>query len=365
MPGWGANNRTGALRAYRGERAEERAYQAGLWVAATQYGHQASRERYAEQFGSRDLHATTMSTTSNANGAYFVPDVLDLEILKLTEEYGVIRRYARNRPMSSDTWTGPRWTGVLTTTFVAEGTAPSQTEQTYDMISLVAKNLAAYGKMTRNLHEDALINLGDEWAEAAAIAFANKEDDCAFNGTGASTYGGITGLLTKVVAAANAASLFTATGHATLGALTLSDFWSVVGKFPSYPGASPMWFAHKEVYAASMGPLQTAAGGVTPQDIANGGIPRFLGYPVVPVNVMPAAASVTTGVTGILFGDLRLAVAFGDRRGVTFETGLINDDLIKQLMTLFCSERFDINCHTITDPKNSSNPGPVIGLKLG
>lgn len=354
------------LKAFKGTDANERAYRAGLFVAGALLGHSPSRQRYAEMYGHGDLNATTLSTSSNTGAAYFVPDVMDMEIERLSEEYGVIRRLAKKRTMTSDTWSGPRWTGALTTYFVGEGQAPTaQTEQTYDLISLVAKNLAAYGKMSRNLSEDAIIDLGDEWTMYAAISFAQKEDDCAINGTGASAYGGIHGLLPKIILSANSAGLVTATGHTTLGALTLADFWSVVGKVPNYPGIDPVWLCHKEVYAASMGPLQTAAGGVTAQDIANGGIPKFLNYPVEYVNVMPRAASVTTGVTGILLADLAMSTAFGDRRQRTFEVGMINDDFIKQLITLLSTERFDINCHTIVDPVDSTKPGPVIGLKLG
>lgn len=353
------------LQAFRGPDAQERAYRSGLWFAGALCGHAASRERYAEMFGPADLNATTLSTISNGGAALFVPDVMDYAVIELAEEFGVLRRLADVQPMSSETWTGPKWTGSMTAYFVAQGSAPTQSDPTWEPVTLVAKDLAAYSKMTRQLNEDSVIDLGDKVAMAAAIAFATKEDDCGFNGTGTSTYGGIVGLLARVIEAANAASLVTATGHATLSALTLADFWTVAGKLPRYPGISPRWFCHQEVYAASMGPLQTAAGGVTAQDIANGGIPRFLGYPVEFVNVMPRAASVTSGVTGILFGDPKMSTKFGDRRGRTFEVGMINDDMIKQLMTLFVSERFDVINHTIVDPRNSSNPGPMLGLKLG
>jgi hypothetical protein len=47
---------------------------------------------------------------------------------------------------------------------------------------------------------------------------------------------------------------------------------------------------------------------------------------------------VTTGVTGILFGDLDLSTKFGDRRQRTLRTGEINDDMIKQLVSR-CSPR--------------------------
>lgn len=354
--------RHGALRAFKGAQAEERAYQAGCWVAACFYNHAPSASRL-EEFGIQ--RQATLSTINNSQAAYFVPDVLTTTVIELQEQYGVIRRLADVEPMSSETWKGPRWTTNMTAYWVSQGNAPTQSEPGWDLIELVAKDLAAYGKMTRQLNEDAIVDLGDKWAMAAAVAFSFAEDNAAFNGDGTSSYGGITGLLVKIIDAANAASLFTATGHTTLGALTISDFASVVGKFPSYPGAMPSWLCHKEVWAASMLPLQMAAGGATPRDIQQGGKPEFLGYPVEWVATMPKAAAVTTGVTGILFADLKLSTKFGDRRVRTLEVGMINDDLIKQLMTLFAASRVDIVNHTIRDPKVSTSAGPVIGLKLG
>jgi HK97 family phage major capsid protein len=78
---------------------------------------------------------------------------------------------------------------------------------------------------------------------------------------------------------------------------------------------------------------------------------------------MPALASVTTGTIGIVFGDLKLAAKLGDRRGITVESGFENDDFTKQLMTVLGTQRFDINVHTVVDPKDNSKAGPVIGLK--
>lgn len=354
--------RVRTLRAFSGPNAEAEAYQSGLWLLGAVLGHGPARQQYQERYGPM---AATLGIASNGGAAYLVPNVMDATIVKLTEEYGVARRLCRLQGMTSDTWEGPRWTGVLTAYFVAEGASPIASEQSYDKVSLVAKNLAAKGKITRQLDEDAIVDIGDEWAEAAAIAFAEKEDQCLFNGDGTSTYGGITGLFAKITAAANAASLVTATGHTTLSSLTVADYSAAVGRVPNYPGIKPVWLCHKEIWANSMQPLQLAAGGATVESIAAGGKPMFLGYPVEIVNVAPRAASVTTGVTGILLGDLRLAAMFGDRRKRTFETGLENDDFSKQLFTLLMTERFDINVHTVVDPKNSSSPGPVIGLKLG
>lgn len=361
-----AQRRAGPLVAFvGGQDAEHRAYRSGLWVAATQFGHAASRERYAEQFGQHDLIQATLTGSDNARGGYFVPDVMDLEIVKMMLRYGVFRQLARNKVMTSDTLTFPRETNELTSYYVAEGAAPTAaTDQTYDAVTLVAKNLAAYGKMTNNLSEDALIDLGDEWAQKAAYEFAKKEDDAGFNGTGASTYGGIYGLLPKLLAA-NAVSRVTATGLTSPGALTVASFAAVMGRLPDFAEDGAVWLMHKEVYEASIGALQLTAGGNTTTNLASGPVRQYGGYPVVVSNAFPRLSAATTGTTPIVLANLRMAAVFGDRRQRTMRTGEINDDMLKQLTTMFVSERFDINVHTITDPKDATAAGPVVGLTLG
>lgn len=360
-----SQRRNRVLVGFAGADGEKRAYQSGLWVAATQFDHQPSRALYADQFGGADLIRATLSGSDNTRGGYFVPDVMDMEIVKMMLRYGVFRRLARTKVMTSDTLTFPRETNELTSYYVAEGAAPtSPTDQTYDMVTLVAKNLAAYGKITNNLSDDALIDLGDEWAQKAAYEFAKKEDDAGVNGTGASSYGGIYGLLPKLLAA-NAVSRVTATGHTTPGALTVADFAGVMGRLPDFAEDGAVWLMHKEVYEASIATLQLTAGGTVGGDLAAGGVRQYGGYPVVTSNAFPRLSAATTGTTPIVLANLGMAAAFGDRRSRTMRTGEINDDMIKQQMTIFMSERYDINVHTITDPKDATAAGPVVGLTLG
>jgi hypothetical protein len=44
--------------------------------------------------------------------------------------------------------------------------------------------------------------------------------------------------------------------------------------------------------------------------------------------------------------------------------GFENDDFTKGLMTVLGTQRVAINNHTVTDPRSSSNTGPVVGLKM-
>lgn len=158
----------------------------------------------------------------------------------------------------------------------------------------------------------------------------------------------------------------TATGHTTPEALTVADFKKVVGRLPDFAEDGAVWLMHKEVYEASMGTLQlTAPGGATTADFISGGRKQFDGRPVVTSNAFPRLSAATTGTTPIVLANLRMAAVFGDRRQRTMRTGEINDDMLKQLTTMFVSERYDINVHTITDPKDATAAGPVVGLTLG
>lgn len=362
--------RHGALRAYRGSDALERAERAGMWAAAALYRHtQAAqwceRNGIPLEFGSLvdddGRPAATLNTNNNAGGGIFVPNEIEYTIQELALLYGVFRQYAEVVPMGSGTKETPRWTGGMTAYFIGETDAPTSSDPAWDLVQLVAKNVGAMTKLSRILDEDSVIDLGDKVTMALVEAFTYLEDNCGFNGDGSSTYGGIYGLIAKILA--NSAAYATAAnGNVTDLTLDLDDFNACVAKLPNYPGLNPVWFMHKTVWANSAQRLQMAAGGVVPADMQNGAGPSLLGYPVVFVNVMDSTPSVSE-IAAIL-GDLRFTSKLGDRRGRTVETGLINDDFTKQLMTILGTQRFAINNHTVTDPRSTSNPGPVIGLKL-
>jgi HK97 family phage major capsid protein len=367
--------RHGRLQAFKGEHAAERAEAAGMWAIATLYGNlpgfdanTALRARnWCMENGviveQAERQAATLNLTNNSGAGFFVPNVIDNAILELAEQYGVFRQHAEVVNMTSETWSGPRWIGGMTAYWVAEQTAPTQSDPSWDHVTLTARVLAAMSKMTRELNDDSIIDLGDKVAMSMALAFAYAEDNAGFNGTGAATYGGIYGLMPKLTA--TAASLYTAaTGNTTPATLDLADFIGCMGSLPLYPNIQPKWFMSKEVWAASVVPLTLAAGGTVPSDINGSQGLTFLGYPVVISQVMPLVAAATTGTVPIAFGDLSLAAKLGNRRGLTVESGLINDDFTKRLMTIMGWSRVDINVHTVVDPRDNTKKGPIIGLKL-
>jgi len=276
--------------------------------------------------------------------------------------------------MSSDVRSDPRWVSGLTAYFVSEGGAGTTSSGTRDRIQLTAKDLMVLSTMSNNLSADAAIDIGDQLAGDIAYAFANKEDECAFNGDGSSTYGGIVGVRSKLQdvdgAGTDSAGLVTQATGSTWGAIVLADFNSVIGTLPQYADTSnAVWVCHKTFYETVMSKLALAAGGVTAAEISSGGDrrprPSFLGYPVEFSQVFPSTTAVTT--VSCTLGDHSLGARFGDRQqeSIMFsEHATVNSSSVfeRNDIAVRGTERFDINVH---DAGDASNAGPIVGLETG
>jgi HK97 family phage major capsid protein len=338
-----------------GRNADERAYRFGKWFKGAVVGDPASKQ-WCDQNG---IQTKALSEGTNYLGGYLVPPEFSTDIIDLRETYGVARQVARVVPMSSDTLTIPRRVGGLTAYFVGEASTITNSDKTWDQINLVAKKLAALTLWSSELNEDAMISIGDDLAGEIAYAFSQKEDECYFNGDGTSTYGGITGVRSKLRnvdgTIANIKGLQVATGNA-YSEIVLSDFHGVMGRLPLYARNGAVWIMSATFFDTVPHKLQVAAGGNTVIDIANGGVQRFLGYPVVLSQVMPTNEA--NSQICALLGNFRLGSTFGDRRllslALSSEYKFAEDQL-----AIRGTERFDINVH---DVGNTTAAGPIVGL---
>jgi HK97 family phage major capsid protein len=265
--------------------------------------------------------------------------------------------------MSSDTLTIPRRTGGLTAYFVGEGQAITPSDKTWDNVNLVAKKLACLSYWSSELAEDAIISIGDDLAGEIAYAFSLKEDECYFNGDGTSTFGGIVGIRTKLrnvdatIGNIKGLEVASGTGYATnYNSVTLADFHDVLGRLPLYARAGAAWVMSTTFFDSVAHRLQTAAGGNTMLDIANGGVPRFLGYPVIYSQVMPVTSAVNQ--IAALLGNFRLGTAMGDRRALTLALST-EYKFAEDQLAIRGTDRFDINVH---DVGNTTAAGPIVGL---
>ena len=345
--------RSGKLRSFRGEGAEERAYAAGQWCLAVLAGD----TRAAQWCGEHGIETRALQTTTNSLGGYSVPDQMESAVIDLREERGVARRVLRVRAMAGDTLIVPRRTSGVTAYFVAENSEITASDKGWDAITLTARKLAVLTKYSSELNEDSILNIADDLAGEIAYAFADKEDECLFNGDGTSTYGGIVGLKSAIAAG----STFTAaTGNTAFSTLDLDDFEGMVGLLPQYAVAGARWYVSRAGWANSMLRLAEAAGGNTVAQIAGGAPLQFLGFPVEIVQVMNSTLTAQTSTSGLAYlANLDLAASMGSRRGISIAVDGSRYFEYDQL-AIRGTERFDINVH---ERGTSTVAGPVVMLK--
>jgi HK97 family phage major capsid protein len=301
----------------------------------------------------------------NSAGGFLVPDEFESSLISLRERYGVFRRNAKIVPMTSDTKRMPRRKSTLTAYAIGEAAPGTESQQVFDQVNLVAQKFMVLTTASNELNEDAIVNLGDDIANEIAYAFALKEDECGFTGTGTSTFGGIVGVTQSLLdvdsSVANVKGLFDATGS-TWAAVTIADINSLMAALPAYADSPACkWYCSKAFYHNVMERLAYAAGGVTARDIKDGSAaPNFFGYPVEFTQVMPRATA--TGVS-LLFGDLSMAAYFGDRRqtSIAFSDSALNA-FEQDEIAVRGTERFDIKVANVGDTVEA---GPIVGLYIG
>ena len=352
--------RTGTMKAFKGPEAEERAYRAGLWLRATIFNDARAQQKCLTHGINLDLR-NAMSTTSNPDGGFLVPDELSQTIIDLREQYGVFRRECRVWPMGSDTLLIPRRAGGVTISAVGENpSAITQSNPTFGQVQLVAKKCGGLTLMSSEISEDAVIDLADWIASEFAYAFALFEDQCGFIGDGTSTYLGIRGLgnlLTEASALAGAVTVATAT-HDTFAEIDATDLAGMMAKLPAYAKANAKFYCSSVAHEMVFGRLQAVAGGNTVQTLQGTIGSSYLGYPIVISQVLPSVLTAIDALPMLYFGDLRLAAAMGDRRMVRVfpsEHRYMDTDQIG----IRATERFDIVIHDIGD---TTTAGPIVAL---
>jgi len=292
---------------------------------------------------------------NNSLGGFLVPDELEQAIIDLRAKFGKFRANTRVLNMSRDTLLINRIAGGLTASFVGEGSSITETDASFDQVSLVARKASTLTRYSRELAEDSVVNLGDFLAGEVARAFANAEDEAGFNGDGGSGNGGIVGLKNAV----GSAGQKTGSGN-EYSELTLADFTGTVGLAPEYvfSQGTPKWYMSTQFYHTVVLDLLADAGGNTNLTLAGGvAVPSLFGYEVVLADVLPKTEA--NSQLCAYFGALELGATMGDRRPTEIavsEDRYFESDQIGVRGTT----RFDINCHDVGD---SSAAGAIVALK--
>lgn len=349
--------RYGKLKAFKGPDAEENAYRSGHFVRAALFNNEKSIQICRQ----RGIDYRAMSVGVNTAGGFTVPEEMTMAIIDLREEYGVFRRECDVQPMDRDIMTIPRVAGAGTATFVGENTALTESETTWNQVTLTAHKAGRIALMSSEIAEDSIINMADKLAEHFAYSFALLEDNTGFIGDGTAAYAGIRGITVKIIDGTHTAGAMDGiAGHDSVSEVDTADLTALMGTLPQYAHNGAKWFCSQLMSSGVFGRLAAVAGGNTIESIAGAIRPTFLGHPIVTTQTMFKDPTLTAmnDVPGILFGNLGMAATLGDRRQFTIALSTERYFLEDQV-AIRATERFDINVHDLGD---NTNAGPIVAL---
>jgi HK97 family phage major capsid protein len=338
---------TKPLAVFTGPDGESEAFRVGKFFQA-HFGSESAKQ-WCRDHGVQN----TLQTNDPTGAGVLVPPEFVAGVIRLVVQYGVIPRYAFVRNMVSDTLTTSRRLTGMVAYPVGETKEFTQSQATYGPLNLVARKWGTLTKISSELSEDSTISMAEEIATEAALAHALAADEAGFLGDGTGAYHGVVGLANALAAGSVVTA---AAGQNTAATITIAMFQEALGKLPEFPGINPAWFVSKAVWSNVMGRLQLALGGNNKEDLGQGPVTQFLGYPVVFSEVLPKTIGASTKFG--YFGDLRMASTLGLRR---------NFELVGDVSRYFETDeigfrstmRWDYNVHERGD---ASNPGPILQL---
>lgn len=328
----------------------ETAYGMGQTILAAM-GNKSAGQWISDRYGRK-----AQSEGNNSLGGFLVPEELDEAIIDLRAEHGKFRANTRVLNMSRDVLQINRRVSGLTAVAIGENGSFTESDKVFDQVQLTANKFGTLTKVSSELLADAIINIGDDIAGEIAYSFAQKEDDCGFNGDGGSSFGGIVGLKNAVGSAGKRV------GPNNIANFDIEDFTATVGLLPefAYSRSTPKWYMSTQFYHTIVLDILLDAGGNTTQTLANGvATPSLFGYEIVFVDVMAKSNAASTPFA--YFGSLDLSSTMGDRRPTEVATS--TDFAFNQDQTAIRgTTRFDIVNHDCGD---SSDAGAIVALETG
>lgn len=311
--------------------------------------------------------------TTDTLGGNLVPTPLLDEVIVLVNEYGQFTPNVRNVTMTAETLRIPKRSGGLTGYWVSENNTISDSNATWTQVNLVAKKLAVSNRLSNEILADSVIDLSSYIVTEIGRAFAKVTDDAGFNGDGTSSYGGITGLVPAMQATTGSGQslaylkgLYKSATATSFETFSIADFTTAMAALPLFARQNAKWYISPAGFAASMQRLALTsgsgtglAGGNTQNDVQNSLGLRFMGYPVVLVNVMDSTLGTDNSKTKVLFGDLELGAIYGDRKAMTIRTSTERYAELDQTL-MVAVNRFDIAVHGVG---TTSEVGAIVAMQ--
>ncbi len=256
-----------------------------------------------------------MTEGTSTAGGYLVPEEFQAEVVRLAEDYGLVRAMARIIPMKSDTRNIPRLSSSVTVYWPGENTAGTVSQPAFGQVQLIAKTAVGLTVISNELLEDSDPSVVDLLVELFAEALAGEEDKQGLVGSGSP----FTGVLNDT----NVAVLSMGTGNTAFSNVTADDLRDLIAQLKPLALKGAGFILHRSVWAivqklkdsngqyiaSTANPV--VSGDANRQTAAVGAI---WGYPVYLSEQMPSTSAANTKF--IIFGNLR-HLFLGDRKQMT------------------------------------------------
>lgn len=254
--------------------------------------------------------------SSDATGGYLVPTEVHAGILRVAETVGLISRDARRWAMGSDELEIPRYTGsAMQGEYVGEDDEGDETQNDLGVARLNAKTWMLIFRIGNTLLADASVSVADWLMAMAAEGLAYRLDREGFMG---GTFAGspFVGLL----GSGDVTVQTLASGATGFEDVSVEEASTAIGSIATAALGDAAFYFHRTVWAKLRaqksgdnyvyGQSNLASfrreSGVQP-------VGEILGYPVFTTDVLPAYSASAVSTKFGVFGNLKLALAWGDR----------------------------------------------------
>jgi HK97 family phage major capsid protein len=273
-------------------------------------GRQGDLEAIEKAQDVRNKQLRELGSTVPSDGGYLIPPDRVPELLQLITLYGQGRKNVFTVPMKGPSRKYPTLESAVDVYWAEENPSDdfTESEPTFGEIELNAKTLVGMTHVSQQLVDDADPEIFGILVDLFTRAFARKEDDEIFNGTGSGAYA-FTGIMntpgTNVVAMQGANE----TSFSLINADYLLDMQTETPT-PALNGAK--YYLHRSIFDY-VRKLKDGVGQYIWQPPTNGAPGTIHGYPYELVEVMPSRSASGAAKPFVVFGNLRY-VYLGDRK---------------------------------------------------
>lgn len=278
-----------------------------------------------------------MTEGQDVEGGYLVPEEFRAEIIRLIPRFGILRRFARRIPMTTEILRVPRQTAGVSITWPGESRAGTARKPSLGQVVLQAKKAMGLATLSNELLADAGVDVIAYLQEIFAEAFAEEEDNQLWNGTGAPFVG--------VLKDPDVKSLSMAATKTAFSQVTIDNLYDLFDQVEEEADADAQFYFHKNIITI-LRKLKDNNGQYLWSPAAQGNPGTIMGIPYATSKKLPGTAQSAPNTPFIVYGNLR-HVLLGDRQEMTIalatEATIGSENLFEQdLRGLRITERISI-----------------------